>query len=296
MIFSLDKVAVFTVIFPENMPMFNDYLVALEKQSFTNFDLLIFNDGVVNLEQKISWLSLKNVIIVNLSGSQALIRTQIFEYLKCSDYLYAIAGDSDDYFSEKRIEENLLILKNGVDVVVDDVCLVDQNKALLIDRYFSSRLKNGQLIGLEFIKQKNVCGLGNTSFIISSIPENIYFNQDVVAIDWLFYTRMLLENKSIVFNSKSKVYYRQHENNSIGFDKISDERILKSIKTKLKHYKDLLGEEFSFKPLYEEFVELLIFLSVNENRITYFDRINKLNLKNPFWWEEAKTLKELKIK
>ena len=66
MIFSLDKVAVFTVIFPDNMPMFNDYLVALEKQSFTNFDLLIFNDGVVNLEEKISWLSLKNVIIVNI--------------------------------------------------------------------------------------------------------------------------------------------------------------------------------------------------------------------------------------
>ena len=101
-----------TVIFNENITYFNDFLISLEEQSDKHFDLLIFNDGVQNLNQITkSFKGTFHIIDLPKNLSISENRTFLLNFLKKSDYKYCIFGDSDDYSPKNRVEINLKYLK-----------------------------------------------------------------------------------------------------------------------------------------------------------------------------------------
>src|SRR5690554_5171278 len=96
-----------TVIFPDNVEFFKDFIVSINQQTINDFHLIIFNDGVKDIDR------LKILIEVEYSIVDfpeeitiAQNRSFVLAYLKQSKFHYAIFGDSDDYFPSNRVEVN----------------------------------------------------------------------------------------------------------------------------------------------------------------------------------------------
>lgn len=281
-----------TVIFDQNFPYFKDFLISIAEQTYKEFTLLLFNDGVPELNTLLLGHDI-NYEIVNLNPNNSIAqnRTQMLNYLKQSTFEYCVFGDSDDYFPANRVEKNIELLKE-YDIVTNNICLVNNNKKVLIQDYF--QLQNKTIIDINYISNKNCCGLGNTSVRIKALPDNVSFEIDIAAIDWLLFSRMLIEHKTAIFTSETYIYYRQHDMNAIGFKTIDEERILKGIEVKKKHYEFLHKEYGIFKNLLQDMVVLIDYCSLKDRLKIYLNKILSLNIENPMWWEEIKTLEELK--
>jgi len=282
-----------TVIFPENVIFFKDFVDSINEQTSKNFQLLIFNDGVEDVKTLIGSI-LIDYEVISLPKELAIAqnRTFILEYLKQSIFKYAIFGDSDDYFPRNRVEVNLRYLSE-YDIVINDTHLVDINKISLMSEYFM--LKNRDTIAFNNIKNKNCCGLGNTAIKISALPNNISFNSNIAAVDWMLFSRMIYEGNSAVYTNETFIYYRQHNLNSIGLKSITKERLLKGISIKLNHYSNLVDEYNICHKELSEYRALAQYCLNEGNLKRYLESILSLNLQNPMWWEEIKTLQDLKI-
>lgn len=278
----MTETAFCSVIFPANLIYFKDFLVSLEQQTDSDFVLLLFNDGVENLTDYFKESSL-NYKIINVKGSIAETRTQLFDYLKKSTFEKIIFGDTDDYFSLNRVADCKEYL-NKFDIIANDLILVDENNNLLSNLYWKNRLELKEIITLESLKNFNFLGLGNTAIHRKVLPESIFFDANIVAIDWFLYSIILKSNVKVGFTSSSFIYYRQHGANIIGRKELTFEDFKKGFTVKLNHYSNLARVIPDFQSLATQYVDF-------KERITesnYRKIIKKNNIPNPFWWEEIK--------
>jgi hypothetical protein len=274
------KTAFCSVIFPANLFYFNDFLNALENQTDTHFDLLLFNDDVENLNDLLISTSLKYKII-EVEGSPSEIRAEVFHYLKLSNYDTIVFGDTDDYFSPNRVED----CKNGlegVDILANDIILVDKYKNEISGPYWANRLELKDTISIESIKNYNFLGLGNSAIKQKVLPNRIHFEPNLIAVDWYFYSVLLKNNWKVGFSFNSFTYYRQHNANIVGRKKLTFEEYKKGLNVKLNHYISLSKD-------YPDFQELAFkYLTYKESfsESNYQKTIQNNTIKNPFWWEE----------
>jgi hypothetical protein len=277
-----------SVIFPANQAYYNDFIGSLNSQTGASFDLILFNDGIVDIKNLIQDCPFQKGLlkIISVEGSPAEIRTLALKHLADSTYTNCVFGDSDDYFSSNRVEESIRSLDNGTDVVFCDLDIVDASGEVLNTKYYSNRLKDRFEPDMEFLLTKNVCGLGNTAIKINALPKNLNFPVSIMAVDWLLYSRMKLEGKRITFTNKATISYRQHEENSIGIGVLSKERVKKGIQVKMAHYECLSTENDLLSDLYLEIQKIFVFLDDQEGFDRYYEGLKQNPIEFPFWWEE----------
>ena len=209
------KIAFLTTIFPMKIEYLYDFFNSLEKQTYKNFDIIVVNDGYENFKLLIDKYNTLNIIEVKYSNTIAKNREYGINYVIDKKYDILIFGDSDDYFSNNRIEHSIDLL-GQFDIVINDLSLFNE-KSIYCKRYISNRIKNGTKINFEFIKDKNIFGLSNTALNIN-ILDNIVFDKDMVAVDWFLYKSLLKLEYSAIFTNETETYYRQYKNNTIGLD------------------------------------------------------------------------------
>lgn len=275
-----------SVIYPGNLIFFNSFLKSLENQTDQYFTLLLFNDGVENLSDYLQNSSLlyKEVIV---TGSIIDIRTEVFTYLKESEFDYVIFGDTDDYFPENRVAVNKLLLAEN-DIVANDLCLVTAQEKTIAKYYWKERKELKQVIDVSAILKYNFLGLGNTAIRTTALPLNVTFDKETVAVDWMFFTRILMNNVKVCFTSKTFIYYRQHENNVIGRKSFTLEKFKRAFQVKLNHYTILAKENNAYSEIANKY-------ELAEERVKEMNSrdLKKYYLKksNPFWWEEIQLCK-----
>jgi len=253
------KIAFFTTIFPMEERYLFEFLESLEKQSYKQFDLIVVNDGYKNFEQIKQKFNL-NIIELNYSNTPAKNREYGINYIIKNGYDILILGDSDDYFSNNRVEVILNYLDKN-DIVINDLTLF--NNQFMIDNYLSNRLRDGEIIKLDFIKDKNIFGFSNSAIKLDKLKK-IEFPKDIIAVDWYFFDMLLKDNYKAIFTNKTTTFYRQYEENLIGLINIDIEKIKK---VKLLHYK---------------YTNSYYYDKIMENNY----EIKKIN--NPLWWENLK--------
>jgi len=205
------RVAFFTTIFPIKESYLVDFFSSLEKQTYKNFDTIILNDGYKDLEEFTKEFDL-NIEILDYSNTPAKNREFGINYILEQKYDRLIFGDSDDYFSSNRVEKSLELL-DRYNIVVNDLTLFNEN-GTIVEKYISHRLENGRVIDYEFIEDKNIFGLSNTSINLN-ILNRVKFPEDLVAVDWYLY-KALLKEHSAIFTNEAITYYRQYESNTVG--------------------------------------------------------------------------------
>jgi glycosyltransferase involved in cell wall biosynthesis len=209
----MKNVAFLTTIFPMKEQFLIDFFDSLSRQSYDKFDVIVVNDGYDNFyDVKMKY---QNLSIIELPYSDTPAKNREYGVNYCIEYKYdvLIFGDSDDYFSENRVEVSLGAL-NDNDVIVNDVSLFDNN-GIYEAMYMSNRLNDGLKVSYNYIKNKNIFGLSNTA-LKTNILNKVIFDKDLVAVDWHLYKMLLKNGCNAIFTNKAITYYRQHKDNTVG--------------------------------------------------------------------------------
>ncbi len=278
------KISLVLYIYPGIEKYLNDLIRSINNQSNKEFDIIIFNDNANNLNVLFKDLEI-HYSIVGVTGSINQIRFDSLKILRDIKSEYIIFQDADDFMAENRIEENLKALRN-YDLVVNDLCLVNENSQIMENSYWAKRLGNDFEFDEKFLRDKNIVGLGNTSINKSLlIDPRLSFSPLPLAFDWfLFYQILELNNLKALFITSTTTYYRQHQDNIAGIKKLDFPRLKHILNVKNAHYNALSNIGFDFeKELYQ-----LNQIQVNLIDFLKFDSI-KENI-NLLWWEETKNL------
>lgn len=271
-----------SVIFEGNIPFFPEFLGSLQAQIDSDFTLLLFNDGVENLEAHVSEYTLP-FRIITASGTSAEIRQQMLTYLAASEFDFAVFGDTDDYFALNRIAISKKLLKEHP-IIANDVWLVDEAGKLLQQGYWSIRPEVKEDISYESLRHYNVLGLGNTAIQTSILPKNLALPASLIAVDWYVFSCLLKSGLKAHFTSSTHIYYRQYEGNTIGLKKLTLQRFKKEATVKLQHYKALAKLDEEITPLALRFEEMVQTLDTfSETQLTKYSKQQE----HPFWWEQV---------
>jgi len=209
----LNNVAFLTTIFPMEEQFLIDFFDSLSKQTYKNFDVIVVNDGYEDFDKIKEKYCELNVVELPCLKTPAKNREFGINFCKDEQYEVLIFGDSDDYFSDNRIELSLSALNNN-DIVVNDVSLFDDS-GIYETMYMSNRLQDDSKISFEYIQDKNIFGLSNTAIKLD-ILEEVVFDEDLVAVDWYLYKGLLKNRSNAVFINKAITYYRQYKDNTVG--------------------------------------------------------------------------------
>lgn len=237
-----------TFFYPSMEAYIGEFINSVNNQSLLPDELLIFNDNILSVEKKIKNLKIKFTIIP-IDGSPFDIRIKAIKFLANYSCDFIFFQDADDLMDRKRIELVASYLKK-YDLVVNDISLMDENGNIFKNSIWKDRLQNQYRFNHEFIREKNIVGLGNTSiqkrilskFVISKPAGDIY------AADWyIFY--QLLSDKNIlgIFTSDTSTFYRQHRNNTSTLNKFDSDSLSKTIKVKKAHYEALNESGYNMK-------------------------------------------------
>ena len=209
----MKKVVFLTTIFPMKEQFLIDFFDSLNRQTYDKFDVVVVNDGYYDFyDIKIKY---QNLSIIELPHSDTTAKNREYGINYCIDNKYdvLIFGDSDDYFSDNRVEESLKYLET-FDIVVNDLNLFDKN-GMYEERYISNRLSHESEVKFDYIQDKNIFGLSNTA-IKTNILNRVKFDKDLVAVDWYLYKKLLKDGCNSIFTNKATTYYRQYDFNTIG--------------------------------------------------------------------------------
>lgn len=265
------KIAFFTITYP--MPSFflRSFLQSIASQSCNNFDLIIGNDGNLEIDLLCKEYSFSCYTIVNLSGMGNFIKIRELLLRKIiNDYDIIIFGDSDDFFSFNRVKIITNLIKI-YPIIVNDFSMVGESNKIICSKYLSKRISPGQKIHLNFIKRKNIFGLSNTA-VQSYLLKNLDFNTQSPALDWYLFYQILFKNKNYAyFTNQCLTFYRQHNNGISSFannlNSLND-KLNYTLSVKKKHYQSLIKLHIPVKKEY----------STLQN-----ETLSKS--KFPFWWE-----------
>ena len=215
----MNKIAFLTTIFPMKEQFLIDFFESLVLQTDKGFDVVVVNDGYANFNEIKLKYSMLNIVELKHCDTPAKNREYGINYCIECRYEKLIFGDSDDYFSENRVEASIELLSVH-EIVVNDVSLFNDT-GIYEEKYMSHRLRDKTKVRLDFIKDKNIFGLSNTA-LRTSILNKVHFDKDLVAVDWYFYTNLLKQKYNAIFTNGAITYYRQHNDNTVGLKVIND--------------------------------------------------------------------------
>ncbi len=279
--------AVFSVIFPANLVFFDDFIASLNYQDVSNYELFLVNDGVNSevLAQKL--LTLKAPVKV-ADADGKLTPTEIRMYgikklLEQNRYKKVIFADTDDYMSFDRVRLSLIKL-DEYPIVFNDLTLVNEVGVVFNEHIWNSRIEHLKL-DKTFLLNKNVLGLGNSAILASHL-RLMDIPQEIIAVDWYYFSNLLNDEDEIGYVGETVTYYRQHSANTVGVKRVSLERLKFITEVKEAHFRAMSKIDNQYLEQLKEIQNLKEQLN-NKN----FDINNLLNTHtNYFWWEESNFL------
>jgi len=282
----MNNIAFLTTIYPINELYITEFFESLINQTIINFDVIIVNDGYADFDKLKKTYHSLHIIELPGIGCIAKNREALIKHALFCGYHTAIFGDIDDYFDRQRVEVVELLLKNN-DIVINDLTAFNQQK-LTHEHIFSSRIDNLAEIPSDLIIDRNIFGLSNTAIKLQEMTaKDISFPSKLIAVDWYFFSNLLLNNKKAIFTNDTITYYRQHDSNTAGIGTINASTILKAIKVKLIHYHLMIAKDEKYQLLYDQTKQLALWLE-NEKNLTEYVRVNVKHIHSPFWWETMK--------
>jgi len=202
------KIAVTGIIHNNSINYFNDYIKSIYRQTFTDFDLLLFNQNIYDGRG------------LYLDSSLSLSEAKKFtvDYIKDEGYDILIFTDTDDFLDENYVK-SLVKALGKYNIAFTDVCVYYDNYNMIYS-YFS-KCKVPDTIDYHFIDDKNCIGWGNSAIRLGAYNGFDRFEEQFSKCDWWFFKEFMRKNNcEAKFVKESFIYYRQHRNNILGLNSI----------------------------------------------------------------------------
>ncbi|CAH8242012.1 MULTISPECIES: glycosyltransferase [Vibrio] len=275
-----NSVCVLATAFPVPKNYLVDFFDSFLNQDYTHFDIIMVNDGNNDLDEFLGKYNKLSIATITPGETPLVNRIRLIKEAINRNYKYVVFSDIDDKFSYNRVFECVRYLEEN-DIVVNDITTFN-SKGILQRKYLSKRIVNGQRISFKDIETSNIMGLSNTAVKVDLLKElDLDFPEDVIALDWLIYSLLMLKGYKAKFISSCETFYRQHENNTVGMGIVTKESIASTVKVKEIHFRTLCDHYEKASSLKNE----MIAISKDPKKI----RELYSNLKNktiyPLWWE-----------
>jgi len=258
-----------------------DFFLSLCRQSYQAFDVVILNDGYDDLAHFRSKYSNLNIVEIVYRGTIAENRQHAINYVKQHFYDVVIFGDSDDYFSENRVEKVIQLLDEN-DIVVNDISLF-ADTGVFEPAYIAHRVENNVQVDIQFIQNKNIFGLSNTALNLE-IMDTVHLPAELIAVDWfLFMTLMMARPIKALFTSDTQTYYRQYIDNTVGLKRLTQDAYEHGLSVKEIHYRLLSSLDDRYHKLWNEIKVLQ-----KKNMSDQYIQMLNANIDYPLWWENIK--------
>ena len=258
-------------------------LASLNEQSDPYFDLIVFNDGLCDASDICSQFLNRPTKIIDIKGTIPEIRSQGLSHLKQFNYENVIFGDADDVFSNCRVEVSKKLLRN-FELVVNDVDVCRLGSVKNVPKYFQKRLQSNTTYSWHAIKDYNFIGFSNSSMRISNIPE-IVFENNLIAVDWAFFTTVMLKGIDAYFTADTTTSYLMHCNNHYDIMSKTVEAYFYKAKVRSAHYRHLCKNGLGFEEEYEIATALCKQADDEEMNCQLWDHLLSDSVEHPFWWE-----------
>lgn len=296
------KTVVLTTVFPACKEYLEEYFNSLKKQTDTNFDILVINDGIDDFEECLLAHDILHVIEYKVSESTAKNRELGINYAVELGYEHIVFADSDDYFSANRIELTISALVDN-DIVFNELVLFDKEQT--INDFLVSNLSEIRIDPQSLLKS-NILGLSNTAIRTSIIKKKVVFNENLIAVDWYFFSTLIYDgNPKIAFLKEVNTYYRQYNANTVGMNyRLTDQKLNLILKTKEIHYREMIlfcstnllkDYQVSFEKQLYCVKKLKREFTVNSFKEKYINIVN-FKIREIFsgWWSELISLEDFK--
>jgi hypothetical protein len=286
------NVVVIGVAHPYSLPYLKEYLDSLKNQTYNEFDLLLFGHNIQynEIDNFIdNYKNFMNIEYVQLPRGVSIPKSRelmIKHVKKNYGYNICIFTDTDDIYKNNYVKA--MVNELNTDKYKIAFCDIDIyfSSDKIISNYFS-KCGIPEVINWKFIIDKNCLGFGNTAINFDIIDGDTDFPEKIIAVDWWFYTMLMLKGHNAKFIKSSYYIYRQYENNVAGLNTINEDKILTGLRTKMNHYRALSN----YKPIfYNRYLEVKCtyekFVLDNTFRKKYLETvINKFKNTNYLWWE-----------
>lgn len=273
----------------------DEFIESIVNQSFNKFDTLIVNDGLKDVKyiNKINY-EINNCTILELSNynlNPSQIRLEIIKYSIKEGYDLLIFADSDDTFSNNRIESIKNSYSNKIAFYYNDL-IIKESKVDFFSGKLPKAVKNKNLLD-----DYNFIGMSNSAININKIKNivcKINNLKECIAFDWYFYTLLIKSGFEGLKVENTNTYYRIYEENIAGFtNKLNYKNLINGIKVKKFQYKSLSKLEPLFLEKYNKFIKLEYILKNDETiMLNYINYINDKYKNSVFWWENIKLIDE----
>lgn len=288
----MNNIVILTTIFKQPEKIVDDYFESLLNQSFKLFDVILIDDGCDNISEKICKYKSLNIKVFEGTGSIPKNRSLMIEKAITQGYEKLIFCDFDDAQSTNRVEIATELLSK-YDLIVNDV--TPFNSSGVIERnVLSKRFVNGSRITLDEILDFNFIGFSNSAINASVVDFlDFSFPDELIAVDWYFFSRILLKNISSVFTSEATTFYRQHETNIIGIGNFNEQVFKNTLKVKRVHYIALASCSLFFS---EKLIRIESLQRLVDLKDPYIDKLiefNKRQQSTLLWWELREEIYEV---
>jgi len=184
----------------------DEFIESINYQSYTNFDLFVLVESNAKGLDKLKNLN-KSIVEINSAENSTPVdnRNVLIQRLRKSEYDYVVFADIDDIMSPDRVENSLERLKQGYNVVFNDLIKFLDRSNLSNVPLWGGRLKNLKWPNYKF----NVLGLGNTAINVG-ILEKLNRPINAKIFDWSFFLNLDLLVKLNISKVEGYTYYRVH--------------------------------------------------------------------------------------
>ncbi|MFT4643860.1 MAG: glycosyltransferase involved in cell wall biosynthesis [bacterium] len=241
------------------IPVFNrqnfilECLESVVEQTYRPLEVILVDDGstddsIVLINNFIEKNAVKDVLEIKLiqqlnSGAPHARNKGLSE----ANGEYVQFLDSDDLLLPKKLNNQISVFNENVNIVYSKTQMFQDTKKNLLDKYWGRELTGGYKDYFEFPWQ-TMCALYKRNYLIES---DILWNENLkIHQDWEFSMRHVITMNNIVFLDEVNSLYRTHNEDRIGLnlsvDKIkSIENALFGIYRELEN-KRLLSPELKF--------------------------------------------------
>ena len=291
MLIKKNETAIITVVYKKINKYLPHFINSLKLQSNKNFDLLIANDGIPEVEKKF-YGSRLNYKIITLNETPIEIRRRIINEALRNEYKNIIFIDADDICEINRVEIVLNLLQKNP-IIVNDIDLINENGLMINRNYFSYRFKNKDIVEQKDIIHSNIFGLTNTA-AISNVFNNLKIlknnnpsgNHEFIAFDWILWTSALGAGYKAIFTNETSTKYRIYDQNIIGFPEfIDDSKLQIGIDVKLSHYNYFKNINKLYCQQFNKMTKIKNKSQSKDWKINYLKTINTRLSKQQLWWE-----------
>lgn len=156
---------------------------------------------------------------VPADASVAEVRCRMLRAAAETEAEYFVLVDMDDYLLPEGVAAHLAAMRDA-DFSYGDMALIDADGADMGRTFYQDNAIPAKLSGVDgeaAILTRNFLGFSNTAFRRRCLdPARLAIPDDLVAIDWWFYTQLLQDGYTGAKADRPVIAYRTHAGNILG--------------------------------------------------------------------------------